>query len=191
MVVNSLARRANSLCASLHADPWPCDLSSPPALSRARSASTPSSSTPSSSSHEPVVDAVVAHLHRIDQPDVLNPQRLARAYDGAVVVLVGAPLDDAEDAGGPRAYRGLRLAQEPVGELGSVEVSSLGHRVRGCAPPRDARTENLAWPCRSLQKGSGPKRFFLWAPAPRILYGVSVSLWNLSSPGVRFSVTRK
>mmetsp|Transcript_7262 Transcript_7262/g.32039 ORF Transcript_7262/g.32039 Transcript_7262/m.32039 type:complete len:218 (+) Transcript_7262:544-1197(+) len=60
--------------------------------------------------HEPVVDALVAHLHRIDQPDVLNPQRLARAYDGAVVVLVGAPLDDAEDAGGPRAYRGLRLA---------------------------------------------------------------------------------
>ena len=72
--------------------------------------------------HEPVV----AHLHWVDEPDVLHPERLARPDDGAVVVLVGAPLDDAEDAGGPAANRGLRLAQEPVGELGSVEVS-LGH----------------------------------------------------------------
>eukprot|EP00982_Pelagococcus_subviridis_P014638 31346-Pelagococcus_subviridis.AAC.20 len=67
-------------------------------------------------------DRVQVHVHRIDEPDVLHAERLRGADDGAVVVLVRAPLDDDEDAARPSLNRGLRLAQEAVREPRGVRV---------------------------------------------------------------------
>ena len=72
----------------------------------------------------------LAH-HRVHQPHVLDPQRLGRAEDRRVVVLIRASLDHAEDARGPAEHRGLGFAQKPVGQAGGIQVVLVGRGRRG------------------------------------------------------------
>ena len=69
---------------------------------------------------------VVAALQRLldwwrDDVDVLHAQRLGRAVDGRVVVIVGAALDDDDEAAGPEADGPLGLPDHALIEAGRIE----------------------------------------------------------------------